>query len=327
MRLCDTSGDSRHYKAGSCSIQYEVARSLHAAMSKSSKSTKHSTRKGSSSSSQPIYPGFLFITNKLIINEPDRDLYRHLIPPRLPSQYSGEIPSKVMRYRNGDITEAPDFYWLRDTNSGPHGQLLRLDGQGGHVLDQSNMIYTGDEYKTFGVVACNPLLPIMVAEHDPLVSSGHWDLLRIFHPTNRPGLSQVATDNSRMGAGGGPVPYVAGSSPSWMPGLVPRTYRSPRSGAPRSAGLGGELPIILGLMALNAPREPGNTSVHNVFLGHNRIWRHGQWISTDAPRGHPPTASDDPTGFVVKVFLDPDDPYSTPEWLFNLEWENAVVRE
>jgi hypothetical protein len=41
----------------------------------------------------------------------------------------------------------------------------------------------------------------------------------------------------------------------------------------------------------------------------------------------PPTASDDPRGFIVKVFLDPDDPYSTREWLANLEWQSAIVRE
>ncbi|KAG8358566.1 hypothetical protein FVEN_g3882 [Fusarium venenatum] len=296
-------------------------------MSKSSKPTKHSSARKGSSSSQPVVPGFLFITNQLIINNPDRDLYMHHIPPPSPNQYGGEVPSKVMRYRNGDVAEAPDFYWHRDPNSAPHGQLLRFDGQGGYVLDHTHMIYTAEEYKTFGVAACNPLLPVMVVEHDPLVSTGHWDLLRIFHPICRPGMSQVATINSPMGIGGGPVLYVAGSGPSWMPGLVPRTYRSPRSSVPRSAGLGGELPIILGLMALNATRDPSNTSVHSVFLGHNRIWRHGQWVSTDAPRGHPSTASDDPTGFIVKVFLDPDDQYSTPERLLNLEWQSAIVRE
>jgi hypothetical protein len=41
----------------------------------------------------------------------------------------------------------------------------------------------------------------------------------------------------------------------------------------------------------------------------------------------PSTASDDPTGFIVKVFLDPDDQYSTPERLLNLEWQSAIVRE
>ncbi|RGP81799.1 hypothetical protein FLONG3_103 [Fusarium longipes] len=295
-------------------------------MSKS-KPTKHSSTRKGSSSSQSVAPGFLFITNKLIINNPERDIYMHHIPPSSPSKYGGEIRSKVMRYRNGDVTEAPDFYWHRDPNSVPQGQLLRFDGQGGYISDPTGQPYAAVEYKTFGVAACNPLLPIMVAEHDPLVSPVDWDLLRIFHPTNRPGMSQVATFNSPMGDGGGPVLYVAGSGPSWMPGLIPRTYRSSRPGVPRSAGLGGELPIILGLMALYAAHDPHNISIDDVFLGHHRIWRHGQWTSNEAPRGHPPTASDDPTGFVVKVFCDPDNPYSTPEWLLNLEWQSPIVRE
>lgn len=190
-----------------------------------------------------------------------------------------------MRYRNGDVTEASDFYWYRDLNAPSEGRLRRLDGQGGCVLDHTGQIYGAREYKTFGVAACNPLLPILVMEHDPLIYPGHWDLLRIFHSTNNPGRSLVATADSQMGNGGGPVLYVAGSSPSWMPGLIPRAYRIPRSGVSRSDGLGGELPIILGLMALNAPNDPTNSSINNVFLGHHRIWKHGQWTSSEAPRG------------------------------------------
>ncbi|KAJ4015330.1 hypothetical protein NW752_006788 [Fusarium irregulare] len=294
-------------------------------MSRATKPSKHSTtRKGSSSSANPQpAPTFLFVANRLVINAPERDHYYHHIPPSSPDNYGGEFPSPVMRYRDGDVTDAPDFYWHRDSNAPSDGQLLRLDAQGQYVRDNQGYYYQAREYKTFGVAACNPLLPIMVTEHDPLVTSVSWDLLRIFHPRNHPGMSQVATINSPMGQGGGPVLYAAGRSPSWIPGLVPRTYGTLVSNAP-STGLGGELPIILGLMALTAPRD---SSIRDVFAGHNRIWRHGRWTSDGVPRGHPPTASDDPSAFVVKVFLDPDNPYSTRDWLENLEWHTAIVRE
>ncbi|KAJ4251928.1 hypothetical protein NW762_011228 [Fusarium torreyae] len=298
--------------------------------SKSSKSSKHTPGGRKGSSSQPISPGFLFIVNKLIIREPERDIYLHHIPPRLPQQYHGEVPSKVMRYRNGEVSEATDYHWYREIEMlpAPQGQLLRLDDYGNYLRDQTGQCYPAQEYKTFGVAACNPLLPIMVIDQDPLVSqTAGWELLRIFHPPNLSGLSQVVTNDSPMGVGGAPVLHAAGRSPSWMPSLLPETYRMPRRSAPRSEGLGGELPIVLGLMALSAPHDLNNASVDRVFLGHDRAWRHGVWNNRDAPKGHPPTASDDPNGFIVKVFLDPDNPYSNEYDLNSLEWERAIVQE
>ncbi|KAF4446228.1 hypothetical protein F53441_10113 [Fusarium austroafricanum] len=236
-----------------------------------------------------------------------------------------------MRYRNGEVSEATGYYWDRDTSTQPEGQLLRLDSRGNYLVDEYGRYFTAPEYKTFGVAACNPLLPIMVVDHDPLVTRGNWELLRVFHPPTVPGLSQVATESSNMGQGGGPLLYVAGRSPSWIPGLLPTTYKSPpRHGISRSSGLGGELPIILGLMALSASpdqNEMSNSSIDNVFLGHNRIFKHGAWTSSDAPKGHPLSASEDPRCFVVKVFYDPDNQYSTQEDLLSLEWERAIVRE
>ncbi|KAF4336476.1 hypothetical protein FBEOM_9684 [Fusarium beomiforme] len=299
-------------------------------MSSKQKPSKHSSSRKGSSSSQ-TGPSFLFITNKLVINNPERDYYHHLIPPSSPNSYRGEVPSKVMRYRNGDISEATNYLWYRESSTPPasQGQLLRMDGHGNCPTDRYGNYYSAEEYKTFGVAACNPLLPIMVTEQDPLVTTSNWELLRVFHPPSLPGVSQVSTISSSMGPGGGPLLHVAGRSPAWIPGLLPATYRSPQRHAPPSQGLGGELPIILGLMALNAPPggEMSNHSIDAVFLGHNRLWRHGAWTSSDPPRGHPPTASEDPKGFIVKVFLDPENPYSTRDELRSLEWERVIVRD
>ncbi|KAM5378201.1 hypothetical protein ACJA88_005935 [Fusarium oxysporum] len=294
------------------------------------KTSKHSSSRKGSSSSQPT-PGFLFIANKLVIHNPGRDDYLHLIPPSSPNYYRGEVPSKVMRYKNGEVSEAADWRWYRDASTLPasEGQLLRVDARGNCITDQYGQVYPAEEYKTFGVAACNPLLPIMVTEHDPLVTISNWELLRVFHPPSIPGLSQLSTITSTMGPGPGPLLHVVGRNPAWIPGLLPLTYKAPRRDAPHSAGLGGELPIVLGLMALNA--SPGsvmsNHSIDSVFLGHNRLWRHGAWTSPDAPRGHPPTASEDPKGFIVKVFFDPDNQYSTREDLHSFEWERAIVRD
>ncbi|KAM0246530.1 hypothetical protein ACHAP5_004654 [Fusarium lateritium] len=231
-----------------------------------------------------------------------------------------------MRYCNGEVTEATDFYWCRDVEK--FGRLYKLDNQGNPMLDQFGQYCQAVEYKSFGVAACNPLLPIMVVAQDPLFSeTAYWELLRVFHPPTIPGLSQAVTIHSDMGEGGGPLLYIAGRSPSWMPSLLPSTYRAAQHNPLRSSGLGGELPIVLGLMALYAAQDMNNTSIDSVFLGHNRVWRHGFWSSNQPPQGHPPTAAEDPKGFVVKVFFDPDNPYSTRDNLRSLEWEAAIVRE
>ena len=148
-----------------------------------------------------------------------------------------------MRYWNGEVSEAPDWRWFRDASTLPasEGQLLRVDARGNCITDQYGRVYPAEEYKMFGVAACNPLLPIMVTEHDPLVTRSNWELLRVFHPPSIPGLSQVSTITSNMGPGPGPLLHVAGRNPAWIPGLLPLTYKAPRRDAQHSTGLGGEI--------------------------------------------------------------------------------------
>ncbi|KAJ4162999.1 hypothetical protein NW754_014421 [Fusarium falciforme] len=47
----------------------------------------------------------------------------------------------------------------------------------------------------------------------------------------------------------------------------------------------------------------------------------------DAPKGYPGTAQDDPCAFLVKVFIDPDNPGCTAEHLKWVEWNSVLVRE
>ncbi|RSM12571.1 hypothetical protein CEP52_002371 [Fusarium oligoseptatum] len=251
---------------------------------------------------------FLFILNKLLIREPERDNYHSLIPPRQPEMYRGEIPSKVMRYSNGKVSEAVGYYWYRP-ESGVSGYLMRLNSSSSYLLDPSTGEYCfAQEYKTFAVFACNPLLPLMVIDTDPLVyPTNTWELLRIFHPRNHFGLSQVMTLESPLGDGGAPV--------------------RPHDRAPHSDGLGGELGIILGLMALTADHSHNeNQAVNKAFL-EKRHWHRNEWWGPKIPKGYPDTAQDDPNGFLSIVFLDPENPNSTEESLQFFEWQTPIVRE
>ncbi|RSM19537.1 hypothetical protein CDV31_001697 [Fusarium ambrosium] len=283
--------------------------------------TSNRSRRGQDSLS------FLFVVNKLLIAEPEQDSYRNFVPSHSPYGYSGEVPSTVMRYSDGDVSEAVGYQWYRDPEA-PEGHLFRYDEERNWVMDTSsggNWVAT--EYKRRAVFACNPLLPIMTSNHDPLLDVSHWELLEVHHPREaRIGLSQIVTSDSPVEwHAGSRLRYVAGKTPSWMPALVPNSYRNPYSYAPESRGLGGELAIILGLMALNErPKGPTENEANDVFL-QQRQWRRHEWRTNQHPQGHPATAQDVPNGFLSAIFLDPDNPLSTEEALHRFEWQTAIV--
>ncbi|KAH7145892.1 hypothetical protein B0J13DRAFT_330544 [Dactylonectria estremocensis] len=265
------------------------------------------------------------MVNELRYHGPDQDIYHNYIPPTSPHSYTHEIPSRVMRYQNGNVTEADGFQWERGDQFPAEGKLWRLEPETGAWVEVV-------KYKTHAVFACNSHLPVMVCPHDPLVfdTRSNWQLLQLFHPRERRGVSQVATEDSRMEPGPGLVRHAAGSRPSWIPSLLPFTYASTIQDPPSSRGLGGELPIILGLMALSAePDETGtNNNTNGVFLGYHRRWHWQQWTPNDQPRGYPRTDRDDPRGFLVNVFLDPHNPdTSTEDYLRYFEWSDVIVRE
>ncbi|KAK7419712.1 hypothetical protein QQZ08_010725 [Neonectria magnoliae] len=269
------------------------------------------------------------MVNELRYNRPEQDNYHNLIPPTSPSAYTNEITSKVFRYMDGTVDEAPGIFWLRHTEFPAEGGLWWRDLETGEL-------YPVEKYGCSAVFACNPHLPIMFTLYDPLETNtrSSWQLLQIFHPRgNLSGVSQIATEDSSMTRGGGLVRHAAGARPTWIPSLLPATYRSPISSPPTSRGLGGELAVILGLMALSA--EPDLTNTNNntnvVFLGSGRSaarWQNRRWLHDEKPKGYPQTDRDDPRGFLVNIFLDPWNPLgSTPESLHGFQWNHAVVQE
>lgn len=210
--------------------------------------------------------------------------------------YGQETLSKVMRYSDGVVREAHGYMWMFDREDPDRRTLysgIGYDSQNRPFITPNYQDYWPvPEYKRAAVFACNPLLPIMVCPMDPMVdnTTSRWELLQVFHPprpphhSHLPARTQVAFDEvSPLPRGPGLKRYIAGADAAWMPALLPLTYSRPLE-APPSGGLGGELSIILGLMALSLP--PGCTNA--VFLGgggRGAMWRGNRWAHNHPPMG------------------------------------------
>lgn len=238
---------------------------------------------------------FLFVANELSVRDDDTfhkgDGWYNRIPPIEPKGFAGEIPGSVMRYQNGQVTNAPGYEWFRERFDGtawPPGHVLRYNADGSNMFDDEGNLECAIMYKQLAVFSCNPLLPIAVFNGDPLstASLARAPLL-FFHPPTQPGISHAVHPDSPMEPGPAVCKYVAGASPSWMPSLVPKTYRNPFNPGP-SYGLSGELPIILGLMAFSESTAGEGEAASRTFLGdgaHPGRWSDGHWHHTAAPQG------------------------------------------
>ncbi|KAI9149569.1 LOW QUALITY PROTEIN: hypothetical protein HJFPF1_11623 [Paramyrothecium foliicola] len=291
-----------------------------------SKSHDHGSSRRSSLS-------FLFVVNELIVDYDysdgvaSRDDWLNAVPPSTYLGYNFEIQSRVMRYRDGNVAEAHGYQFGRgETALG----MPKAPGVVWAFLSDGSIIQA-EHYSSYTVFSCNPLLPVIVAEGD---ASTYSDIiyhpLQFFHPIDASlkGVSQVAWEDSPMSEGGAPVKYVAGQNPTWMPGLVPESYRNPyRHSPPPSVGLAGELPVVIGLMAFSEAydRQTNSNCVDEIFLGQDITG--GGGIEDGRTVIVPPdTAQEDPRGFMVAVYLDPENPEgSTAGAIRAFEWEDVIV--
>ncbi|KAK1750528.1 hypothetical protein QBC47DRAFT_309621, partial [Echria macrotheca] len=267
---------------------------------------------------------FLFIVNEFDIDyEVGRvtDQWFTYMPPLAPAAYRAEYTSLVFRYHHhppfsSRITLADNHTWHRPSMSRP-GHIVRTDALGRHLSSPPI-------FKTQSVFSCSAHLPLILLDGDAALGSTvyktcpcppiekeipAWTIPHFHHGMPEqgtpPGLSLIRTNCRGR-------PWVAGRDPEWMPGLVPSlfehsTRRPPTTGmgsgeegmVPRSVGLAGELPIIIGLMAFHAARRGGASEVFTQGL-----WEGGRW---KGPRGTPvgyPRLDDCPRGFVIQVCLD-----------------------
>jgi hypothetical protein len=200
------------------------------------------------------------------------------MPPDDPALYFNEIPSEVMRYSDGLVEAVGErFAWKRDANM--PGMILRH----GNGAEASRRAIT---YNIGTVFSCHPLMPFVTLNADASIhrpgGSRRWRPLQFQFPGEHlTGVSQAVFKGREISHR-----YVARRHASWMPGLVPWTYENPYDDG-HSRGLGGELAILLALMAFSfhRPQGSGSTRADSVFPGPNGRWRNHQWLHDMPPAG------------------------------------------
>ena len=279
------------------------------AKSRSSKSGRHSSRHENStygrnqhSSGQSALGGtrsslsFLFVVNEVSIANTEADTWGNPRPPTTPGAYYDEIPSAVMRFHDGHDIQmlSPEVaFWERDGDA-PGGAI--------YYINQEGSFSPAETYKTSTVSSCHPLMPFAMVQTDAMIArtctsdmgfspdENTWQPLMFFFPLSGNGSlsgrsqAMFRSNLTPSHVGGSLTTYVAGQQPSWIPNLVPRTYQNPLSVTP-SRGLGGDLSILLGIMAYTAPRVEGRTRAEGVFCGPSGRWRNRQWHHNHSPAG------------------------------------------
>lgn len=205
------------------------------------------------------------------------DYWGNKVPPEAKGGFAAEDESVVMRYQDGRVTTAPEYRWSREVWR-QEGTIRRAQN--------SNKI---ERYKERAIFSSSPFLPIIISKVDPTAHDVgsvpgnncdyRWRLLHFRRSEQHAGVSLVNHESSG-------AEYVVGRNPSWMPSLVPSVFANTCSRSRDSHGLGGELPILLGLMAFwEHPSIPHKERMAKTFIGDNAHWRDYQWTAETEPRG------------------------------------------
>jgi hypothetical protein len=226
------------------------------------------------------------------------DSWGNRCPPDSPSGYDPEIPGMVMRYQGGVIDSLPreQFHWIRNPEEGNYGSICWFGSDGNW--------HPADTYDTATILSCHPLMPVAMVNVDATIcptsysfdyNAGRegnrqvWQPLLFFHPQDERlrGVSQAVFKGSMLPeqAGGNPVKYAAGRG-HVLKSLLPLTYLWPYDHPPTTRGLGGELTLLLGLMAFSSPESrSGRNRADSIFPGRHGKWQNHRWLDDQHPRG------------------------------------------
>ena len=215
---------------------------------------------------------FLFVVNELA-DPPGgglgvrMDQWGNILPPHnIPGTVQGFADGRagpVFRYRDGVVTSLEgQYFWARQ----PNGEGIIKSSM--LVDPQTNEWSATTPYATYTVFHGWRFLPFFWMASDAVITNSEapnsMQMLYRLHFQDRrewPGLSEI-------NAVGYPL-LLFGRRPSWIASLVPKIYANRTPECPLSVGLAGELPVILGLMALSQPRG----HCHEGF----KFWQNGYW--------------------------------------------------
>ncbi|KAI1733512.1 hypothetical protein F4680DRAFT_454887 [Xylaria scruposa] len=264
---------------------------------------------------------FLFVVNGLSVRkeaEPLTDQWGARMPPECALDYEGERQGAVWRYCDGVIERAQGYDWGRDYEVHPVTGLMpegSID-----LVDRDGVRWPMPEYKKFTVFNCWGPLPCVYVKGDvlsmligPYGNGDCWRTMSFERHDNNSAITRIAESGNAQ--------TVAGRNPSWMPSLVPEMFRSLEGNAPPSEGLGGELGVILGQMAL----AESHSRTDKPFEG--QWWHHRRWRPQRAkPELNDPT---DLRGVLVVICLDSyeNEEGSTAGRLRSFEEQGVIVRE
>ncbi|KAK1671308.1 hypothetical protein BDP55DRAFT_560752, partial [Colletotrichum godetiae] len=284
------------------------------------KDREHKSREPSRKQEVPLsYFSFLFVVNEFRIFEGGvvGDPLGNTRPPNSADGYDEEKAGKVWRYQNGSIDLAAGYQWSRPLPGSPgiiRGPVPEVDEFGNYVFVDREM----EVYKTYSVFNCWRFLPCVfyngdVSTVDDARVEG-WQTL-IFTP------GQMDLALTRIGCfdfDNAATRHVVGRNPSWMPHLLPYTFSTSNAAAPQSTGLGGNLSIIIALMAL--AREPGDTD--RVFR--EKLWDMGILRGSRSSRAGEYLV-DFPRGVMVQICCDSFNTNSTPDTILDFEIRGCAV--
>ncbi|KDN67824.1 hypothetical protein CSUB01_04770 [Colletotrichum sublineola] len=265
------------------------------------------------------YFSFLFVVNELQIVEdgvpPAADIYGNPLPPSTPRGYGQETIGRVWRYRDGVVSLAEGFFWYRPEPGSP-GVIC--------AANKFPFLQRTVQHSTFSVFNCWRFLPCLYTDIDVTTVGG----MGVDNKLSHLEFYQDHGDSgvTRIRASGGSQRHVVGGRPSWIPALLPETYAAPSSHAQQSTGLGGCLPIIIGLLALT--KKPGHT---------DDVFRNGEWNENRFRGGRSSRAGElalrqpEPTGPVrgvlVQVCCDSLNPDSTIDAITDFEDRGKAIRD
>ncbi|ORY72107.1 uncharacterized protein BCR38DRAFT_331047, partial [Pseudomassariella vexata] len=235
---------------------------------------QQSSRASSSTQGGQTSVRFLFVVNEanMLENARNVDQYGNEMPPLRYDGFDIEDVGTVFQYHNGVVTVAEGWYWIRN---GP-GQIGRIT-RDQYATDQDGNTTTtyavAPQYSTRTVYHCGPFLPCVYAPCDASANIGAFDRWHALHFHHEHGVSRALANGGNR--------YIAGKHADWMEKhpIISQLYKNPYPGIPRSAGLGGDFAIIIGLMALSQPRG----TIDRAFQ--QRLWHMGTWTGA-----HPDSA-------------------------------------